>query len=88
MRCNIYGNHILETIRKTQKKLWKFKCYLGKDEFWKDVRTTRSGFKTQEGAKQAYRELQLDFDKNKLKHNSNITFEKLYEEFCRVIETR
>lgn len=31
--------------------------------------------------KQAYRELQIDFDKNKLKQNGNITFEKLYEEF-------
>ena len=55
--------------------------YSGKDEFGKDVRTTRSGFKTQKEAKQAYRELQLDFDKNKLKQNGNIPFEKLYEEF-------
>lgn len=71
----------LKQYEKRKQKLWKFKCYLGKDEFGKDVRTTRSGFKTQKEAKQAYRELQIDFDKNKLKQNGNITFEKLYEEF-------
>lgn len=45
------------------------------------VALKRSGFKTQKEAKQAYRELQIDFDKNKLKQKGNITFEKLYEEF-------
>lgn len=71
----------MKQYEKRKEKLWKFKCYLGKDEFGKDVRTTRSGFKTQKEAKQAYRELQIDFDKNKLKQNGNTTFEKLYEEF-------
>lgn len=66
---------------KYNQKLWKFQCYLGKTEFGEEVRTTRSGFQTKKEAQQTYRQLQLDFDKNKLKMNGNITFKELYEEF-------
>lgn len=66
---------------KYNEKLWKFQCYLGKTEFGEEVRTTRSGFKTKKEAQQSYRQLQLDFDKNTLKMDGNITFEELYEEF-------
>ena len=45
----------LKQYEKRKEKLWKFKCYLEKDEFGKDVGTTCSGFKTQKEAKQAYR---------------------------------
>lgn len=57
---------------KYNQKLWKFQCYLGKTEFGEEVRTTRSGFQTKKEAQQTYRQLQLDFDKNKLKMNGNI----------------
>src|SRR5699024_11657718 len=68
-------------ISKYNQKLWKFQCYLGKTEFGEEVRTTRSGFQTKKEAQQTYRQLQLDFDKNKLKMNGNIRFKELYEEF-------
>lgn len=63
------------------KKLWKFQCYLGKTTFGEEVRTTRSGFQTKKEAQQVYRQLQLDFDRNLIKMNGNITFKELYEEF-------
>ncbi|EAC4461039.1 TPA_asm: site-specific integrase [Listeria monocytogenes] len=66
---------------KYNKKLWKFQCYLGKTEFGEEVRTTRSGFHTKKDAQQVYLQLQLDFDRNTLKMNGNITFKELYEEF-------
>lgn len=71
----------LHQYTKRNKKYWKYKCYLGKDEFGKDVRTTRSGFKTQKEAKQSYRELQMAFDRNELKMQGNMTFVALYQEF-------
>lgn len=52
-----------------------------KIEFGEEVLTTRSGFQTKKDAQQVYRQLQLDFDKNKLKMNGNITFKELYKEF-------
>lgn len=66
---------------KYNQKLWKFQCYFGKTEFGEEIRTTRSGFQTKKEAQQVYRQLQLDFDKNLLKMNGNITFKELYEEF-------
>lgn len=67
--------------KKYNQKLWKLQCYLGKTEFGEEVRTTKSGFKTKKEAQQYYRELQFDFDKNKLKMTGNITFKELYDEF-------
>ncbi|EMW5328267.1 site-specific integrase [Enterococcus faecalis] len=67
--------------KKYKQKLWKFQCYLGKTEFGEEIRTTKSGFKTRKEAQQYYRELQLNFDKNKLKMDGTITFNELYEEF-------
>lgn len=66
---------------KYKEKLWKFQCYLGKTEFGKEVRTTRSGFKTKKEAQKVYNQLQLDFDRKKLKLDGNMTFLELYEEF-------
>ena len=66
---------------KYNQKLWKFQCYFGKTEFGEEIRTTRSGFQTKKEAQQVYRQLQLDFDKNLLKMDGNITFKELYEEF-------
>ncbi|EAC9673054.1 site-specific integrase, partial [Listeria monocytogenes] len=43
---------IYEQYDKRKQKLWRFKCYLGKNEFGKDVRTTRSGYKTKKEAQQ------------------------------------
>lgn len=74
----------VKQYEKRKQKIWKFKCYLGKNEFGKDVRTTRSGFKTQKEAKQDYQGLRIDFNKNKLKQNGNITFEKIYNSILRL----
>ncbi|EGO5016490.1 tyrosine-type recombinase/integrase [Enterococcus faecalis] len=66
---------------KYNQKLWRFKCYFGRNEIGEEIRTTRSGFKTKKDAQRVYHQLQFDFDKNFLKMGGNITFEELYEEF-------
>ncbi len=72
---------IYEQYDKRKQKLWRFKCYLGKNEFGKDVRTTRSGYKTKKEAQQAYRQLQMNFDNKLHRQSGHMTFEQLYDEF-------
>lgn len=62
---------------------WQFRCYLGTDEATgKRVATTRRGFKTEREAKQAYKQLLIEYEKNgglNSKPTVNIkTFEDLY----------
>ncbi|EAC5408392.1 site-specific integrase, partial [Listeria monocytogenes] len=74
---------IYEQYDKRKQKLWRFKCYLGKNEFGKDVRTTRSGYKTKKEAQQAYRHLQMNFDNKLHRQSGHMTFEQLYDEFLK-----
>ena len=62
---------------------WQFRCYLGTDEATgKRISTRRRGFKTEREAKQAYKQLLIDYEKNgglNSKPTLNIkTFEELY----------
>ena len=62
---------------------WQFRCYLGTDEATgKRISTRRRGFKTEREAKQAYKQLLIDYEKNgglNSKPTINIkTFEELY----------
>lgn len=62
---------------------WQFRCYLGTDEATgKRISTTRRGFKTEREAKQAYKQLLIEYEKNgglSSKPTVNIkTFEELY----------
>lgn len=62
---------------------WQFRAYLGTDEATgKRIATTRRGFKTEREAKQAYKKLLIDYEKNgglNSKPTVNIkTFEELY----------
>lgn len=62
---------------------WQFRCYLGTDEATgKRISTRRRGFKTEKEAKQAYKQLLIDYEKNgglNSKPTVNIkTFEELY----------
>lgn len=62
---------------------WQFRCYLGTDEATgKRISTTRRGFKTEREAKQAYKQLLIEYEKNgglNSKPTVNIkTFEELY----------
>lgn len=63
---------------------WQFRCYLGTDEkTGRRISTTRRGFKTERGAKQAYKKLLVDYEKNgglAPKKTVKIqTFEELYQ---------
>ena len=80
------GLETMATFKKYQKgdgTYWQFRAYLGTDEATgKRISTTRRGFKTEREAKQAYKKLLVDYEKNgglNSKPTVNIkTFEELY----------
>ncbi|WP_244470044.1 site-specific integrase [Enterococcus cecorum] len=80
------GLETMATFKKYTKgdaTYWQFRAYLGTDEATgKRISTTRRGFKTEREAKQAYKKLLVDYEKNgglNSKPTVNIkTFEELY----------
>lgn len=63
-----------------QGKKWQFQAYLGINPVTgKPVKTTRRGFTSKKEAQLALSRLQVDFEKNGLMKQENMTFEQLYK---------
>lgn len=76
---------IKETVGKDGKKTYYFKTYLGLDPLTgKKKWTTRRGFKTKKEANTALNKILYEFDTGKLVTQTNMTYEKLYNEWIKV----
>lgn len=71
------------TDKRDGNKYWKFSAYLGiNQDTGKEIRTTRSRFKTKTEAKLAYNRLVIEFKDGMYKSKTNVlTFEELYDEW-------
>lgn len=68
--------------KKDGSKAWLLQAYLGVDEVTgKEVRTTRRGFKSKKEAQLKLNELVLEFEKNGLKKNEQLTFNQVYNDW-------
>ncbi|HFE9852876.1 TPA: tyrosine-type recombinase/integrase [Enterococcus faecalis] len=66
--------------KKNGSKAWLFQTYLGADLITgKPIKTTRRNFKTKKEAQLALSRLQVDYEKNGLSNNDNMTFNQLYQ---------
>lgn len=58
---------------------WSYQAYLGVNEFGKEVRTTRRGFKTKKEAQLALNQLLVDYQNGQHQQNKIMTFKELYD---------